>query len=101
MPANQERGSWVEPRRFLLPFVPKRDRKVFYLINFVGTGVADDGWTQSGGLCGGRLRRPGCGYSSSRRRRLMSVEAELEESLGYTPIQRMRHSAAHVMAEAV
>ncbi len=31
----------------------------------------------------------------------MSVEAELEESLGYTPVQRMRHSAAHVMAEAV
>lgn len=31
----------------------------------------------------------------------MSVELELEESIGYTPIQRMRHSAAHVMAEAV
>jgi len=31
----------------------------------------------------------------------MSVEAELEESTGYTPVQRMRHSAAHVMAEAV
>jgi threonyl-tRNA synthetase len=31
----------------------------------------------------------------------MSVELELEESVGYTPIQRMRHSAAHVMAEAV
>ncbi len=31
----------------------------------------------------------------------MSVELELEESEGYTPIQRMRHSAAHVMAEAV
>jgi len=31
----------------------------------------------------------------------MSVEVELEESLNYTPIQRMRHSAAHVMAEAV
>jgi len=31
----------------------------------------------------------------------MSVEVELEESLSYTPIQRMRHSAAHVMAEAV
>jgi threonyl-tRNA synthetase len=31
----------------------------------------------------------------------MSVEAELEESIGYTPVQRMRHSAAHVMAEAV
>ncbi len=31
----------------------------------------------------------------------MSVEQELEESVGYTPIQRMRHSAAHVMAEAV
>src|SRR2546422_11213312 len=30
----------------------------------------------------------------------MSVEAELEESIGYTPLQRMRHSAAHVMAEA-
>ncbi|HEX3642268.1 MAG TPA: threonine--tRNA ligase, partial [Ktedonobacteraceae bacterium] len=29
------------------------------------------------------------------------VEVELEESLNYTPIQRMRHSAAHVMAEAV
>jgi threonyl-tRNA synthetase len=31
----------------------------------------------------------------------MSVELELEESVNYTPIQRMRHSAAHVMAEAV
>jgi len=31
----------------------------------------------------------------------MSVEAELEESIGYTPVQRMRHSAAHIMAEAV
>jgi len=31
----------------------------------------------------------------------MSVEAELQESVGYTPLQRMRHSAAHVMAEAV
>src|SRR6266568_3248273 len=31
----------------------------------------------------------------------MSVEAELQESVGYTPIQRMRHSAAHVMAEVV
>jgi threonyl-tRNA synthetase len=31
----------------------------------------------------------------------MSVEAELEESVNYTPVQRMRHSAAHVMAEAV
>lgn len=31
----------------------------------------------------------------------MSVEAELQESLNYTPVQRMRHSAAHVMAEAV
>jgi hypothetical protein len=59
MPANQVRGNWVEPRRFLLPFVPKRDRKVFLLFtNIVGTGAVDDGWTQSGGLCGGRLRRP-------------------------------------------
>jgi threonyl-tRNA synthetase len=31
----------------------------------------------------------------------MSVELALDESVGYTPIQRMRHSAAHVMAEAV
>ncbi len=31
----------------------------------------------------------------------MSVEVELQESVNYTPIQRMRHSAAHVMAEAV
>src|SRR5690348_17202611 len=31
----------------------------------------------------------------------MSVEVELEESINYTPIQRMRHSAAHVMAEAI
>jgi threonyl-tRNA synthetase len=31
----------------------------------------------------------------------MSVEEELNQSTGYTPIQRMRHSAAHVMAEAV
>src|SRR5579863_2898528 len=31
----------------------------------------------------------------------MSVEEELGQSVGYTPLQRMRHSAAHVMAEAV
>ena len=31
----------------------------------------------------------------------MSVEAELENSVQYSPLQRMRHSAAHVMAEAV
>ncbi len=31
----------------------------------------------------------------------MTVEVELQESVNYTPIQRMRHSAAHVMAEAV
>ncbi|QBD81466.1 threonine--tRNA ligase [Ktedonosporobacter rubrisoli] len=31
----------------------------------------------------------------------MSIEAEMQESMGYTPIQRMCHSAAHVMAEAV
>jgi threonyl-tRNA synthetase len=32
---------------------------------------------------------------------MSSVEAELDESLNYTPVQRMRHSAAHIMAEAV
>jgi threonyl-tRNA synthetase len=31
----------------------------------------------------------------------MSVEAELQQSVNYTPLQRMRHSAAHVMAEAI
>jgi threonyl-tRNA synthetase len=31
----------------------------------------------------------------------MSVEQELEAAGAYTPLQRMRHSAAHVMAEAV
>jgi threonyl-tRNA synthetase len=31
----------------------------------------------------------------------MSVEAEIMETVQYTPIQRMRHSAAHIMAEAV
>ena len=31
----------------------------------------------------------------------MSVEAELENSVQYSPLQRMRHSAAHVMAEVV
>ncbi len=31
----------------------------------------------------------------------MSVEAEIMETVHYTPIQRMRHSAAHIMAEAV
>lgn len=31
----------------------------------------------------------------------MPVEAELEDSVQYSPLQRMRHSAAHVMAEAV
>src|SRR5215831_14223023 len=29
------------------------------------------------------------------------VEQELNASVAYTPLQRMRHSAAHVMAEAV
>src|SRR2546421_8368323 len=32
---------------------------------------------------------------------VMSVEVELQESVNYPPIQRMRHSAAHIMAEAV
>ncbi|HEY1351340.1 MAG TPA: threonine--tRNA ligase [Ktedonobacteraceae bacterium] len=31
----------------------------------------------------------------------MSVEAEVMETVHYTPIERMRHSAAHIMAEAV
>ncbi|HEX6541935.1 MAG TPA: threonine--tRNA ligase [Ktedonobacterales bacterium] len=31
----------------------------------------------------------------------MSVEQELNASVAYTPLQRMRHSAAHVMAESV
>ncbi|HEX9036331.1 MAG TPA: threonine--tRNA ligase [Ktedonobacterales bacterium] len=31
----------------------------------------------------------------------MSVEEELNLSTSYTPVQRMRHSAAHVMAEAI
>src|SRR3954454_16006941 len=31
----------------------------------------------------------------------MSVEEELNQSVAYTPLQRMRHSAAHLMAEAV
>ncbi|HEX9068497.1 MAG TPA: threonine--tRNA ligase, partial [Ktedonobacterales bacterium] len=31
----------------------------------------------------------------------MSIENQLDQSVAYTPIQRMRHSAAHVMAEAV
>ena len=32
---------------------------------------------------------------------MSSVVAELDELVNYTPVQRMRHSAAHVMAEAV
>jgi threonyl-tRNA synthetase len=31
----------------------------------------------------------------------MPVEAELEKSVQYSPLQRMRHSTAHVMAEAI
>ncbi len=31
----------------------------------------------------------------------MSIDDELNQSVSYTPLQRMRHSAAHVMAEAV
>ncbi|HKS70728.1 MAG TPA: threonine--tRNA ligase, partial [Ktedonobacterales bacterium] len=31
----------------------------------------------------------------------MSVEEQLVEGVSYTPLQRMRHSAAHVLAEAV
>ena len=30
-----------------------------------------------------------------------AIEVQDQESVNYTPIQRMRHSAAHVMAEAV
>src|SRR5581483_12236625 len=50
--------------------------------------------------------RPRCGmerFFLLHRRRLvaMSVEAEIMETVHYTPIQRMRHSAAHIMAEAV
>jgi threonyl-tRNA synthetase len=52
------------------------------------------------GKAGKCQRRPG-GIYHPKRRKSMSVEAELEESIGYTPVQRMRHSAAHVMAEAV
>jgi threonyl-tRNA synthetase len=36
-----------------------------------------------------------------KRRASMSVEAELENSVQNSPLQRIRHSAAHVMAEAV
>ncbi|MBO0793547.1 MAG: threonine--tRNA ligase [Ktedonobacteraceae bacterium] len=31
----------------------------------------------------------------------MSIEQEMQVTLNYSPLQRMRHSAAHVMAEAV
>lgn len=31
----------------------------------------------------------------------MAIDVSLQESLNYTPLQRMRHSIAHVMAEAV
>src|SRR5215471_20725028 len=31
----------------------------------------------------------------------MAIDNPLEQSVNLTPIQRMRHSAAHVMAEAV
>src|SRR5258706_13880220 len=31
----------------------------------------------------------------------MLDEAELQASVNYSPLQRMRHSAAHVMAEAI
>jgi threonyl-tRNA synthetase len=34
-------------------------------------------------------------------KRNMLLEGALEESVNYSPLQRMRHSAAHVMAEAV
>ena len=34
-------------------------------------------------------------------KKTMSIKADLQESLGYSPLQRMRHSAAHVMAEAL
>jgi threonyl-tRNA synthetase len=34
-------------------------------------------------------------------KRNMLLEGALEESVSYSPLQRMRHSAAHVMAEAV
>src|SRR6185312_11688629 len=39
--------------------------------------------------------------SARERNDIMSVEQELAASVAYTPLQRMRHSAAHVMAEAV
>src|SRR6266566_740883 len=45
---------------------------------------------------------PGCRVIiNQERKEAMSVEAELQASVGYSPLQRLRHSAAHVMAEAV
>src|SRR5258708_12336204 len=41
------------------------------------------------------------GVARGKDRSSMSVEEELNQSVAYTPLQRMRHSAAHVMAEAV
>ena len=49
-------------------------------------------------LCG---REPGATGLERIGLEKMSVEEELNQSVDYTPIQRMRHSAAHVMAEAV
>src|SRR5690349_9856614 len=75
--SSRSSGNWVEPRRVhQLPFRPIGDGKVFCCLNT---------WNKH--------------YSE--RNTHMSVELELEESVGYTPIQRMRHSAAHVMAEAI
>src|SRR5690349_17541786 len=62
---------WVEPRRVCNLFVPREDEKVFLLPE-----RKQEGFT-------------------------MSVVIEHEESVNYTPLERMRHSAAHIMAEAV
>src|SRR5258708_29036228 len=39
--------------------------------------------------------------NSRKEREAMSAVSELDQTLAATPLQRMRHSAAHVMAEAV
>src|SRR5579884_2498224 len=70
------------------------------------SGEAEAGWNHGkrytfSSQCG--MKRFFCCYTLfyTLRSITMAMELALDESVSYTPIQRMRHSAAHVMAEAV
>src|SRR5574340_351316 len=53
-------------------FVPLRDEKAFFI-----------------------------GFQDRKEILVMSIGAELQETVAYSPLHRMRHSAAHIMAQAI